>query len=119
MSQAPQKGRRSPEARGAAGAGGARNRRLGPRPRLWTGVWVLLMGLFFLESLFYAWCRVQCNNAGFGIDRETRRYQALVKERNTLKVELARLKSPERIEIIARTRLGLAMPDARQTMTLP
>jgi hypothetical protein len=33
-------------------------------------------------------------------------------------IELARLKSPERIETIARTRLGLVMPDAQQTVIL-
>ena len=48
-----------------------------------------------------------------------RRRQALTKERNTLDIEMARLKSPERIETIARTRLGLVMPDAQQTVTLP
>jgi cell division protein FtsL len=76
-------------------------------------------GLFFVEALFYAWCRVQCVNAGYGIDRQTRRHQALLKERNTMKIELARLKSPERIETIARTRLGLVMPDGQQMVILP
>jgi len=77
------------------------------------------MALLFIQALFYAWCRMQCVDAGYGIDRETRRRQVLIKERNTLNIELARLKSPERIEKIARTQLGLVMPDARQTVTLP
>jgi cell division protein FtsL len=77
------------------------------------------MAFFFVEALFYAWCRVQCVNAGYGIDRQTRRHQALLKERNTMKIELARLKSPERIETIARTRLGLVMPDGQQMVILP
>ena len=84
-----------------------------------TGLWIVLMVLFFVEALFYAWCRVQCVNAGYGIDRENNRHQALLKERNTRRIELARLKSPERIETIARTRLGLVMPDVQQTVTLP
>jgi cell division protein FtsL len=84
-----------------------------------TSLWIVLMVLFFVEALFYAWCRVQCVNAGYGIDRENRRHQALLKERNTLKIELARLKSPERIETIARTRLGLIMPDSQHTIALP
>jgi cell division protein FtsL len=77
------------------------------------------MVLFFVEALFYVWCRVQCVNAGYGIDRETRRHQTLLKERNTLRIEMARLKSPERIRTIARTRLGLVMPNAQQTVKLP
>lgn len=101
------------------GQDSTRNRRFRPPRTTMTGLWIILMVLFFVEALFYAWCRVQCVNAGYGIDRETRRRQALLKERNTLNIELARLKSPERIETIARTRFGLVMPDAQQTVTLP
>ena len=96
-----------------------RNRRIRSSKKAMTGTWIVLMTLFFVQALFYAWCRMQCVDAGYGIDRETRRRQVLIKERNTLNIELARLKSPERIESIARTRLGLVMPDARQTVTLP
>jgi cell division protein FtsL len=103
--------------RGAQDA--TRNRRVRPRSKPMTGLWIILMALFFVEALFYAWCRVQCVNAGYGIDRETGRHQALLKERNTLKIELARLNSPARIETIARTRLGLVMSDAQQTVTIP
>ena len=102
--------------RGAVSTG---NRKTRPLRKTATGLWIVLMALFFAEALFYAWCRVQCVNTGYGIDTETRRHQALLKERNTLKIELARLKSPERIETIARTRLGLIMPNAQQTVTLP
>ena len=101
------------------GQGSTANRRLRPPKKTMTGLWIVLMVLFFVEALFYAWCRVQCVNAGYGIDRENNRHQALLKERNTLRIELARLKSPERIETIARTRLGLVMPDVQQTVTLP
>ncbi len=95
------------------------NRRIKPPRKTMTGLWIVLMVLFFVEALFYAWCRVQCVNAGYGIDRENSRHQALLKERNTLRIELARLKSPERIETIARKRLGLVMPDVQQTVILP
>jgi len=110
---------RRKEARTRSAQGRTANRRLRPPRKSMTGLWIVLMALFFLEALFYAWCRVQCVNAGYGIDRETRRHHELLKERNTLRIELARLKSPERIETIARTRLGLGMPNAQQTMILP
>lgn len=101
------------------GREGTRNRKVRPPRKIQTSIWLVLMVLFFVQALFYAWCRVQCVNAGYGIDRETRRRQALNKERNTLNIEMARLKSPERIETIARTRLGLVKPEAQQTVTLP
>lgn len=105
--------------RGGNGSVSNGNRRVRPPRHTRTGLWLVIMVVFFIEALFYAWVRVQCVNAGYGIDRETRRHQALLKERNTLNIELARLKSPERIETIARTRLGLTMPDAKHTMSLP
>ena len=104
---------------GTAGRAANGNRKVKPARRKRTGLWIGIMAIFFIEALFYAWCRVQCVNTGYDIDRETQRNQALVAQRNTLKIELARLKSPERIETIARKRLGLTMPESRQTVRLP
>jgi cell division protein FtsL len=98
---------------------GARNRKLRPPRKTHTGLWIILMVFLFAEALLYAWCRVQCVNTGYGIDHEMRRQEALLKQRNTLNIEMARLKSPERIETIARTRLGLVMPDSHQRVMLP
>ena len=95
------------------------NRKVRPKRKTMTGLWIALMAVLFIEALFYTWSRVQCVNAGVEIDRQTHHHQTLLKSRNTLRIELARLKSPERIETIARTRLGLVTPDAKQTVTLP
>lgn len=107
------------EKKGRVSRNSSGNRKLQPHRKTVMALWILVMMLFFVEALFYAWCRVQCTNVGYGIDRETRRHQELIKARNTMKIELARLKSPQRIETIARTRLGLVMPNAQQTVTLP
>ncbi|WP_319524159.1 hypothetical protein [uncultured Desulfosarcina sp.] len=101
------------------GAAPSKNRRVRPARTAMTGVWIALMALFFLQGLFYVWCRVQCVNTGYAIEKEKSRHETLIKVRSTLNIELARLKSPERIETIARTRLGLIMPDAQRTVTLP
>lgn len=101
------------------GAAPSKNRRVRPARKAMTGVWIALMMLFFLQGLFYVWCRVQCVNAGYAIEQEKSRHEMLTKVRGTLNIELARLKSPERIETIARTRLGLILPDAQRTVTLP
>jgi cell division protein FtsL len=94
------------------------NRKVQPYRKTIMTIWILVMMLFFVEALLYAWCRVQCTNVGYAIDTETLRHQELIKARNTMKIELARLKSPQRIETIARTRLGLTMPTSQQTVTL-
>jgi cell division protein FtsL len=111
--------RRRADQMNANGQDSTGNRKIRPPRKTMTSLWIVLMVLFFVQALFYAWCRVQCVNTGYGIDRENRRHQALIKERNTLKIEMARLKSPERIETIARTRLGLIMPDSQNTIALP
>ena len=100
-------------------AGAPANRKRRPQRKSRTALWIVVMICFFAQALLYAWCRVQCVNAGYGIDKQTRRHQALLRDRNTLKIEWARLKSPDRIETIARNQLGLTMPGAHQTVMLP
>jgi cell division protein FtsL len=119
MATASKSVNRRPQRRKTSGAERNRNRKIRPPRSATTWIWIMVIAVFFGQALFYAWSRVQCVNAGYGIDKETRRRQALTRERNTLNIELARLKSPERIETIARTRLGLGMPNAQQRVTLP
>ena len=78
--------------RSTSGGERNRNRKVRPQRRANTWIWIMVIVLFFGQALFYAWCRVQCVNAGYGLDKEPRRRQALTRERNTLNIELARLK---------------------------
>ena len=77
------------------------------------------MMLFIGELLFYTWCRVQCTRTGYEISQATERHAALLALQNKLKIELARLKSPERLERIAKEQLGLGSPKAGQIVQLP
>ena len=60
----------------------------------YTAIWLMMMGLFIGELLFYTWCRVQCVQAKYAISQETGRQQHLTTLRDNLKIELANLKSP-------------------------
>lgn len=84
-----------------------------------TGVWVLILALFMGELLFYTWCRVQCVQVGIAISAEHRKAEELNTLRNSLKIEQARLKAPERISYIARKKLGLDMPEPSKTILVP
>jgi cell division protein FtsL len=84
-----------------------------------TGLWFLIMSLFILELFFYTWCRVQNVRFGYEISNEMSHQKKLVVYQNNLKIELARLKSPERITQIAKQQLGLIMPTAEKTILLP
>ena len=91
-----------------------RDTRKGP-----TWAWCLVLFLFIAELLFYTWCRVQCTQVGIAISAERRKQAQLTTLSNSLKIELARLKAPERISYIAKKTLGLKMPDPEQTILVP
>lgn len=81
--------------------------------------WVLILSLFLGELFFYTWCRVQCVQVGIDISSQRRKQRELVTLQNSLKIELARLKSPELIIRVANKKLGLVMPDFQQTIVMP
>lgn len=84
-----------------------------------AGLWIIFMLIFIVQLLVYTWCRVQCVNVGYEISRETDNRQQLLAIQNRLKIELERLRSPERIADIAVKRLGLITPDSRQKIEIP
>ena len=84
-----------------------------------TGLWIVMLFLFLGELFFYTWCRVNNVGLGYQVARETEKKTKLMAYQENLKIELARLKSPERIARIAREQLGLSMPRAEQTIVMP
>jgi cell division protein FtsL len=84
-----------------------------------TGMWMVMMSIFIIELLFYTWCRVQNVQHGYDISEETKNQKQLITYQNNLKIELARLKSPDRIARIAKQQLGLIMPTTDKTILIP
>jgi cell division protein FtsL len=84
-----------------------------------TGIWIIFMAVFIAELFLYTWCRVNCIDVGYEISRETNKQQELIALQNNLKIELASLKSPERISKIAKDQLGLKAPTKSQTIVIP
>ena len=82
-------------------------------------IWFIIMGVFIAELLIYTWSRVQCVNTGYEISNENNKNRKLITLQNNLKVELARLKSPERLAKIAKNRLGLKTPTPKQMIIIP
>jgi len=80
---------------------------------------LVLMFAFMAELLFYTWCRVQYVRAKYEIQEQTTRMRTLAAMQDNLKIELARLKSPQRIAKIAREQLGLVTPTPKQTIVIP
>ena len=84
-----------------------------------TGLWMTMMFIFIAELLFYTWCRVQNVQHGYEISRQAHSQKQLITYQNNLKIELARLKSPDRIARIAKQQLGLIMPTTDKTILIP
>ena len=82
----------------------------------WVGMFLLLV--LIGELFFFTWCRIQCRVTGYEISQEKVDHEKNIALQKKLKVELARLKSPERIVKIARAELGLTMPNPKQMVTI-
>lgn len=80
---------------------------------------LVMMGLFIAELLFYTWCRVQSIQIQYEISELNVKQQQLATHQDTLKIELARLKSPQRIAEIAKKQLGLITPTTKQLIIIP
>lgn len=89
------------------------------RPQQPIGIWIVLLVVFITEMLLYTWSRVQCLRQGYGMSVAIEKQRELQQQQNNLKIELAHLKSPERITKIARERLGLRPPKPEQTVIIP
>jgi cell division protein FtsL len=82
-------------------------------------IWFTVMAVFIAELLIYTWSRVQCVKVGYEISNENNKNRNLINLQNNLKVELARLKSPERLADIATNQLGLKTPTPEQMVIIP
>ena len=80
---------------------------------------LIFMGLFIGELLFYTWCRVQSIQVRYEISELAADQDRLMMLQDNLKIELARLKAPQRIAKIAKERLGLILPTNKQLMLIP
>lgn len=84
----------------------------------WIFIIVVLLVLFG-EVMAYTWCRVKFVSTQYQIGAMIGEGQRLMLMQDNLKIELARLRSPERIAKYAREQCGLTMPTAGQFRTLP
>jgi cell division protein FtsL len=84
-----------------------------------AGIWIAFMVIFIAELFLYTWCRVNCIGVGYEISKETQKHHEFVALQTNLKIELASLKSPERIAKIAKNQFGLVTPTQKQTIVIP
>ena len=86
--------------------------------------WRLFLGIFLglaliAAVLVHVWLRLQVVRMGYVLSTTSKLQTRLEQENRELKVELATLTSPDRLEALARQRLGLATPEKGQIIVLP
>jgi cell division protein FtsL len=79
----------------------------------------IILLCFALVVLLHVWLRLQVVNQGYVLSATAKLQQRLEQEQRELKVELGTLTSPERLEAMARRRLGLRPPEKGQVIVLP
>lgn len=69
--------------------------------------------------LIHVWLRLQVVHLGYVLSTATKLQNRLEQENRELKIELATMTSPDRLEALARRRLGLVPPEKGQIIVLP
>ena len=78
----------------------------------------LLVAVFSGVGVMHVMSRVQVVDSGYRLSQLEQRSHALGLENDRLKLELATLKNPSRLERVAREQLGMAPPATGSVFTL-
>lgn len=84
-----------------------------------AGWWLLLIAVTVTTAFLVAWVRYRHVAIGYALLSAEREQVVLTNQREALRAELVRLRSPERIARIAEKQLGLLKPTPEQMVTLP
>lgn len=77
-----------------------------------------LVVLLIAGAIFYIGTHVKVVNLGYKINGEMQKKETLIEDNKRLKLQIARLQSPTRIEKEALEQLGLALPKPNQIVSL-
>jgi cell division protein FtsL len=80
--------------------------------------WIFIASILMAVALIYVWSHIHMTELEYQIARELSSREILIEEQSKLKVELATLKSPQRIETIARNKLQMVYPEREQVIML-
>jgi cell division protein FtsL len=74
--------------------------------------------LLFLFVLLFAWQHFQCVRDGYQVEQLKTERAALEEWNHQLRLEQASLADPQRIDTLARTRLGMVSPSPQQVIRM-
>jgi cell division protein FtsL len=77
---------------------------------------MVVMVLLTVVSIFHVWSRVKVIDVNLQIASISKEIRDLEQEQNRLRLEVASLKTPGRIEALAKGDLGMALPSDQQVV---
>ena len=80
--------------------------------------WIFVASVLMAVALIYVWSHIHMTEMEYLVAQELGSQERLAEEQAKLKVELATLKSPQRIETIAREKLQMTYPGREQVILL-
>lgn len=92
--------------------------RAGARRTRWLIAVAGASALILSAMLFFVWTRIRVVQTGYEISRANQVQQELLEESRALRLEVATLRAPRRIEAIAGSQLGLRPPRPEQVVVV-
>ncbi len=80
--------------------------------------WAVWLIFATVLALFYVWSRVQVVSLGYELTTLKLQAEELGKQISSLELEMAKMKSPKRLEEIARNELFMQAPTAEQIVLI-
>ena len=87
-------------------------------PRLKYSVFLFVALILMVVAITYVWSHIQMTRLEYQIAEEMTRKEHSLDEQKKLRVEFATLKSPQRIETVAKNSLQMSYPERDQVILI-
>jgi cell division protein FtsL len=87
-------------------------------PRLKYSVFLFVAFILMVVAITYVWSHIQMTRLEYQIAEEMTRKEHSLDEQKKLRVEFATLKSPQRIETVAKNSLQMSYPERDQVILI-
>ncbi len=82
------------------------------------GKQLAVAGVVAVALLAYTWQRYECLDMRYQLQQTSQKQAKVLELNRELRVELATLRSPERIDLLARNQLGMTVPQPAQIISI-
>ncbi len=81
-------------------------------------LYCVIIAIALSALLIYVWTRIRVVQHGYDVSRLTREAEDMVGQKSRLESEIAALKSPKRLESVARDSFGMRLPKGEEIVII-